>query len=196
MENERLKKQIEFLKEIDKLKQVFRQTLLMDGTRHENDAEHSWHLAMMALVLSEYASEKIDVSHVIKMVLVHDIVEIDAGDTFVYDEKGYEDKSEREKKAAERLFNILPKDQADEIKALWEEFEERKTKDAKFASALDRMQPIIHNYYTNGHSWREHGVKSHQVLERNKIVSEIAPELWQFINDILEDAINKGYIER
>ncbi|ORX24567.1 phosphohydrolase [Thermoanaerobacterium sp. PSU-2] len=196
MENERLKKQIEFLKEIDKLKQVFRQTLLMDGTRHENDAEHSWHLAMMALVLSEYASEKIDVSHVIKMVLVHDIVEIDAGDTFVYDEKGYEDKAEREKKAAERLFNILPKDQAEEIKALWEEFEERKTKDAKFASALDRMQPIIHNYYTNGHSWREHGVKSHQVLERNKIVSEIAPELWQFINDILEDAINKGYIER
>ncbi|MDN5317013.1 MAG: hypothetical protein PWR08_1137 [Thermoanaerobacterium sp.] len=196
MENERLKKQIEFLKEIDKIKQIFRQTLLMDGTRHEDDAEHSWHLAMMAMVLSEYAKEKVDVSHVIKMVLVHDIVEIDAGDTFVYDEKGYEDKEEREKKAAERIFNILPQDQANEIKALWEEFEERKTPDAKFASALDRMQPIIHNYYTNGHSWREHGVKSHQVLERNKIVGEIAPELWQFINDILEDSINKGYIER
>lgn len=196
MDNERLIKQIEFLKEIDKIKQVFRQTLLIDGTRHENDAEHSWHLAMMAIVLSEYASEKIDVSHVIKMVLVHDIVEIDAGDTFVYDEKGYEDKSEREKKAAERIFNILPKDQADEIRALWDEFEERKTPDAKFASAIDRMQPIIHNYYTKGHSWREHCVKSHQVLERNKIVSEIAPELWKFINDILEDSINKGYIER
>lgn len=196
MDNERLKKQIDFLKEIDKIKQIFRQTLLIDGTRHENDAEHSWHLAMMAMVLSEYAKEKVDVSHVIKMVLVHDIVEIDAGDTFVYDEKGYEDKSEREKKAAERIFNILPKDQADEIRALWDEFEERKTPDAKFASALDRMQPIIHNYYTKGHSWREHGVKSHQVLERNKIVSEIAPELWKFINDILEDSINKGYIER
>ncbi|MFU0782827.1 MAG: 5'-deoxynucleotidase YfbR and related HD superfamily hydrolases [Thermoanaerobacterium thermosaccharolyticum] len=196
MDNERLLKQIEFLKEIDKIKQVFRQTLLIDGTRHENDAEHSWHLAMMAIVLSEYANEKIDVSHVIKMVLVHDIVEIDAGDTFVYDEKGYEDKSEREKKAAERIFNILPKDQAEEIRALWDEFEERKTPDAKFASALDRIQPIIHNYYTNGHSWRKHGVKSHQVLERNKIVSKIAPELWKFINDILEDSINKGYIER
>ncbi|MEG6570172.1 HD domain-containing protein [Thermoanaerobacterium thermosaccharolyticum] len=196
MDNERIKKQIEFLKEIDKIKQVFRQTLLIDGTRHENDAEHSWHLAMMAMILSEYADEKIDVGHVIKMVLVHDIVEIDAGDTFVYDEKGYEDKPEREKKAAERIFNILPKDQADEIRALWDEFEERKTPDAKFASALDRIQPIIHNYYTNGHSWRKHGVKSHQVLERNKIVSKIAPELWKFINDILEDSINKGYIEK
>lgn len=196
MDNERLIRQIEFLKEIDKIKQIFRQTLLIDGTRHENDAEHSWHLAMMAMILSEYADEKIDAGHVIKMVLVHDIVEIDAGDTFVYDEKGYEDKPEREKKAAERIFNILPKDQADEIRALWDEFEERKTPDAKFASALDRIQPIIHNYCTNGHSWRKHGVKSHQVLERNKIVSKIAPELWKFINDIVEDSINKGYIEK
>ena len=196
MDNERLIRQIEFLKEIDKIKQIFRQTLLIDGTRHENDAEHSWHLAMMAMILSEYADEKIDAGNVIKMVLVHDIVEIDAGDTFVYDEKGYEDKPEREKKAAERIFNILPKDQADEIRALWDEFEERKTPDAKFASALDRIQPIIHNYYTNGHSWRKHGVKSHQVLERNKIVSKIAPELWKFINDIVEDSINKGYIEK
>ncbi|SNX53183.1 HD domain-containing protein [Thermoanaerobacterium sp. RBIITD] len=196
MDSDRLKKQIEFIVEIDKIKQVFRQTLLMDGSRHENDAEHSWHLAMMAMLLSEYTNEKVDVCHVIKMVMVHDIVEIDAGDTFVYDEKGYLDKSDREKKAADRIFNILPDDQAKEIRALWEEFEERKTPDAKYASALDRIQPILHNYYTKGHSWKEHGVKSYQVLERNKIVSEIAPELWKFINEILEDSIKKGYIER
>lgn len=196
MDSDRLKKQIEFIVEIDKLKQIFRQTLIMDETRHENDAEHSWHLAMMAMLLSEYTNEKVDVCHVIKMVMVHDIVEIDAGDTFVYDEKGYLDKPDREKKAADRIFNILPDDQAKEIRALWEEFEERKTPDAKYASALDRMQPILHNYYTKGHSWKEHGVKSYQVLERNKIVSEIAPELWKFINEILEDSIEKGYIER
>lgn len=196
MGNERLRKQIQFIVEIDKIKNVFRQTLIMNGKRHENDAEHSWHLAMMAMILSEYAKDEIDVYHVIRMVLVHDIVEIDAGDTFVYDEKGYLDKPEREEKAAERIFNILPKDQADEMRKLWDEFEARKTPDAMFASALDRMQPILHNYYTEGHSWKEHGIKSYQILDRNKIISKIAPKLWKMIQDIIEDSINKGYIER
>lgn len=196
MDFKRLEKQIEFIKEIDKLKRIYRQTLLLDGSREENDAEHSWHLAVMAILLTEYAcSREINILHVVKMVLVHDIVEIDAGDTFCYDEKGNEDKADREQKAADRIFNLLPSDQARETRKLWEEFEERSTPEARFAAALDRLQPLIHNYNTNGHTWRKHRVSSEKVLERNRPIEEGAPELWKYARHLIEDSIRKGLLE-
>ncbi|MBZ4647136.1 MAG: phosphohydrolase [Clostridia bacterium] len=197
MDSERLKRQIDFIVEIDKLKHIYRQTILMDGSRNENDAEHSWHLAVMAILLSEYAAEKnIDVLHVIKMVLIHDLVEIDAGDTFCYDEKGNEDKACREQKAADRIFNILPPDQAKEIRDLWEEFEKRETSEARFAASLDRLQPLLHNYNTKGHTWVKHNVKSDKVLKRNQPIEEGAPVLWEYVKEIIEDSISKGYLQR
>jgi putative hydrolase of HD superfamily len=158
MDDDRLKKQIAFIEEIDGLKKICRKTLLMDGTRCENDAEHSWHLAVMAMLLCEYSAQHIDLLRVMKMVLIHDIVEIDAGDTYCYDCEGNVDKREREEKAAERLFSILPADQAAELRALWEEFEECKTPEARFAASLDRFQPLLHNYRTQGRSWKEHRI--------------------------------------
>lgn len=196
MDQERFKKQIDFIVEIDKLKQIYRQTVLMDGSRQENDAEHSWHLAVMALFLSEYAEEeKMDVVRVVKMVLIHDLVEIDAGDTFCYDEKGNLDKAEREQKAADRLFNILPKDQAEELRSLWNEFEERQTPEACFAAALDRVQPLIHNYKTKGHAWQKHGTTSDKVLDRCKHIAEGSPILWKYVQEIIHDSVKKGYLK-
>jgi len=197
MDKERLKKQIEFIIEVDKLKQIYRQTLLMDGSRNENDAEHSWHLALMAMVLHEYSPKKdLDITKVLKMLLIHDLVEIYAGDTFCYDEKANLNKAERELEAAERLFNILPPDQSQEFRALWDEFEERKTPEALFASSLDRIQPLICNYLTGGHTWVKYGIKSDKVLERNLLVKEGAPELWELVEEIVEDSIKKGILER
>ncbi len=195
MDNERLERQIEFIVEIDKLKKVCRQTVLMDGSRHENDAEHSWHLAVMAMLLSEYAVDKgINVSKVIKMVLIHDIIEIDAGDTFCYDEKAHEDKQEREQRAAERLFDILPPDQTQEFMGLWEEFEERKTIEARFAAALDRLQPLLHNYHTNGHSWQKHNITSDRVIERNGAIEEASNVLWNYAKELIDKAVDKGFL--
>jgi putative hydrolase of HD superfamily len=196
MNLDRLLKQIEFIKEIDKVKSIFRQTVLMDASRNENDAEHSWHLAVMAVLLSEYSAKKdIDLTKVIKMVLVHDLVEIDAGDTYCYDEKANLDKCEREQKAADRIFGILPGGQGEEIRGLWEEFEERKSPEAKFAAALDRFQPLLHNYNTKGFAWKKHGVKSGQVIERNRHIEEGSPVLWEYVKVIIEDSIKKGYLE-
>lgn len=196
MDNERLMKQIQFIIEIDKMKQIFRQNIVIGTTRNENDAEHSWHLAIMAMLLSEYCAEKsIDVLKVVKMAIVHDLVEIDAGDTFCYDAKGHEDKAEREQKAAKRLFNILPVDQADEIYNLWREFEELKTHEAKFAACLDRLQPLILNYNTSGHTWQKPGVTSEKVSKRNRLLEENAPELWEYAKEIIEDSIKKGYLQ-
>jgi putative hydrolase of HD superfamily len=196
MINDRLMKQIKFITEIDKLKQIFRQNVVIGTSRNENDAEHSWHLAIMAILLSEYSEEKnIDVLKVIKMVIIHDLVEIDAGDTFCYDEKGYEDKEEREQLAANRLFNVLPPDQAKEIFALWSEFEALSTSEARFAACLDRLQPLILNYNTNGHTWKKPGVTSEKVLKRNKLLEENAPELWNYAKTIIEDSIVKGYLQ-
>jgi putative hydrolase of HD superfamily len=195
VDNERLEKQIEFIVEIDKLKKVCRQTVLMDGSRHENDAEHSWHLAVMAMLLSEYAVDKgINVSKVIKMVLIHDIIEIDAGDTFCYDDKAHEDKQEREQRAAERLFSILPPDQAKELMGLWQEFEERKTIEARFAAALDRLQPLLHNYHTNGHSWQKHHITSDRVIERNGAIEEASNVLWNYAKELIDKAVDKGFL--
>ncbi|NLL20945.1 MAG: HD domain-containing protein [Firmicutes bacterium] len=194
MQNNRLKQQIEFIIEIDKLKQVFRQSILMDGTRRENDAEHSWHLAIMGILLGEYSQEDLDLWRVVKMLLIHDIVEIDAGDTYCYEGTPYADKLEREKKAADRLFNILPPDQKEDFQRLWEEFEKRSTPEARFAAALDRLQPLLHNYKTKGESWKKHGVTSDQVIERNKSILEASKTLWDFAETIINDSIKKGYL--
>lgn len=196
MFNERLSKQIQFIVEIDKLKHIFRQNIVTGTTRNENDAEHSWHLAIMAMMLYEYSKVPVDVLQVIKMVIIHDLVEIYAGDTYCYDEKGYEDKAEREEKAAEKLFGMLPEDQSEEIWNLWCEFEELKTPEAKFAACLDRVQPLILNYNTNGHTWKRPGVTSEMVLKRNEILKENAPEIWEYAKEIIEDSIKKGYLKR
>ncbi|HZJ83839.1 MAG TPA: HD domain-containing protein [Clostridia bacterium] len=197
MGKERLKKQIEFIVEVDKLKNIFRQTLLMDGSREENDSEHSWHLALMAMVLYEHSSAKdLDILKVLKMLLIHDIVEIDAGDTFCYDEKGNEDKAEREAKAADRIFSLLPSNQNSEFRSLWEEFEEKQTPEARFAASLDRLQPLICNYHTNGHTWVKYGIKSDKVIDRNLPIKEGAPNLWEYVEEIVEDSIKRGFLER
>jgi putative hydrolase of HD superfamily len=191
----RLAQQIQFIIEIDKLKRVLRQTLLTDESRQENSAEHSWHLAMMAILLAEYApSPEIDVLHVIKMLLVHDLVEIDAGDTFCYDIQGNQDKATRETQAAIRLFGLLPEEQGVELRSLWEEFEAQETTAAKFAAALDRLQPLLHNQQTRGGSWRIHGIERDQVLRRVHPIKEGAPALWPVVEKIIEDCILAGYL--
>lgn len=194
MDRLRIDKQIAFIEEIDKVKQIYRRTILMDGSRNENDAEHSWHLAVMAVLLSEYAGKEIDLLKVIKMVLIHDIVEIDAGDTYCYDEAGYLDKRDREEKAADRIFNILPADQARELRDLWEEFEECNSPEAKFAASLDRFQPLLHNYRTCGLSWRKHDIAKDMVIKRNSLIGEGAPRLWNYAHDIIEDSVEKQFL--
>lgn len=190
-------KQIEFIVEIDKLKSIYRQTTLMDETRHENDAEHSWHLAVLAMLLSEYANKKeINVMHVMKMVIIHDLVEIDAGDTFAFDYEGNKDKEEREEAAAERIFGILPEDQRDEVYGIWREFEDRLTPEAKFAAALDRIQPLLHNYYTKGGTWKRHHVTLDRVLKRFECIKEGSEELAKFVEDVIKESVEKGYINK
>lgn len=192
---ERLQRQIEFLIEIDKLKQVYRQTLISDGSRQENDAEHTWHLAMMAITLAEYANNpELDLLRVVKMLLVHDLVEIDAGDTYAYDEQGHQDKEEREQKAAARIFPILPADQAEKLYGLWMEFERRETPEARFANACDRLQPLLLNYQTEGLLWKKRGITSEQVLKRNQPIADGAEPLWDYVRKLVESAVEKGYL--
>ncbi|GAK57102.1 metal dependent phosphohydrolase [Candidatus Vecturithrix granuli] len=193
--NARFEQQLEFLVEIDKVKQIFRRTLLMDQSRTENDAEHSWHLAVMAIILGEYAATpSLDIARVVKMVLIHDVVEIDAGDTYLYDEQAALDKDEREQKAAERIFALLPGDQAQEFRALWEEFEQRDTPEAKFAAALDRFQPLFHNYKTQGASWKQHGIRCEQVLQRGQQMQAGSPFLWEYAQTLIERSVESGYL--
>ncbi|BBO80551.1 hydrolase [Desulfosarcina ovata subsp. sediminis] len=195
MDLERLAQQIRFVREVDKLKTIERQTLITDATRQENDAEHSWHLALMALVLGEYARDgAIDLLHVVRMVLIHDLVEIDAGDTYCYDTAGYADKAERETAAAERIFNLLPADQAGDFRALWDEFEAGDTPEARFANALDRLQPLMHNVFTDGKMWQRHGIVKSQVVERNQRIDAGAPDLWRFARELIESAVDRGHL--
>ncbi len=194
LDKNRFEKQLSFLIEIDKMKSVFRRTMLIDLTRRENDAEHSWHFALTALVLCEYAKDDVDITRVIKMALVHDLVEVYAGDTFAYDEAGYADKEERELKAADKIFGMLPDDQRDEFRALWDEFEDFNTKESCYANAIDRLQPFINNYKTDGYTWREGNVNKAQVYKRMGAVRLYAPELWPFLEYVIDDAIEKGYI--
>jgi putative hydrolases of HD superfamily len=191
----RLEQQLDFVRELDKLKRVLRQTQLMDGSRRENDAEHCWHLAMMALVLGEHAGSAVDLSRVVKMLLLHDVVEIDAGDTFLYaSSDAAAAQVERESQAAERIFGLLPRDQADEFRALWEEFEARASDEAKFARALDRLQPLLHNHANGGGTWREFGITVEQVIAKKKLVAEGAPALWEFALQLIEESVRCGYL--
>lgn len=179
-DKKRLEQQMAFALEMDGLKQIGRQTYLKDACRKENDAEHSWHLALMALLFHEYANEPVDVLRVVSMVLVHDIVELDAGDTYAYDTAGNADKREREVAAADRIFALLPDDQTAYFRALWEEFEARETPEAKFAHTLDHIQPLMLNAASGGKSWKEHGIRLEQILQRNAKTAEGSEELWQY----------------
>lgn len=190
--DERLRKQLEFVYELDKLKSIHRQSYIADGSKHENDAEHSWHLALMCMLLSEYSNQDIDVLRTMSMVLIHDAVEIDAGDTYAYDDIGNSSKRERELKAAERIFNILPMEQAKQVRELWDEFEEKQTPESKFANALDRLQPLILNHLTDGRAWREHGIKKSQVQNRIKHVGEASEEFENIMNQIIHFNVEKG----
>jgi putative hydrolase of HD superfamily len=196
MTDQRLEKQLAFVVEIDKLKSVYRRTLLVDRSRNDNSAEHSWHLAVMAMALSEYAAEPVDVCRVMRMVLVHDLVEVYAGDTFVYDTGPLSDKEDRERRAADRIFGMLAADQTRELRALWDEFEKRQTPEARFAAALDRFQSLLTNYHTEGHAWRRHNIRYDTVIERNRHIAEGAPRLWEYVKAMLDDAVQKGYLER
>ena len=196
MSEERLKKQLEFLVEIDKMKNVLRRTLIVDGSRRENDAEHSWHLAMLAMVLEEYSEREINISRVVRMCLVHDLVEVYAGDTFAYDEKGYEDKFARETAAADKLFSMLPTEQGEEFRALWEEFDEAQTADAMYAAAMDRLQPMMNNFLTDGHTWKEGKVTSDKVLDRMQPIKKATPELWQVVEYIVSTSIERGILQK
>ena len=194
-EQERFSKQMEFIVEIDKLKHIERQSALCDGTRQENDTEHSWHIALMAVLLSEYANSiDIDLLKVVKMLLIHDLVEIDAGDTFAYDLVGNSDKKQRERVAAKRIFGILPEDQNKELLSLWEEFESRATPEARFASALDKLQPLILSYNNKGWSWKKHGVVSNQIFESKKDITKGSENLWEYAKSLIQKSIDAGFL--
>ncbi len=178
--NERLEQQMNFCREIDKEKFILRQTLLSNGTQHEDDAQHAWHMAIMTLLLSEYANEKIDVLKTVSMLLIHDLVEIDAGDTFAYDEEAKKSQRERELRAADRIFGLLPEDQKQKFRSLWDEFEEGKTPEALFAHTMDNLQPAMLNATTQGKMWEEKGVRLSQILERNQTTRLGSEELWKY----------------
>jgi putative hydrolase of HD superfamily len=191
----RFTQQLQFILEIDKLKHILRQTLLTDASRQENSAEHSWHIAIMAMIFAEYAPQTTDISRAIKMLLIHDIVEIDAGDTFCYDTQGYLNKAEREIEAANRIFGLLPNDLEQELREIWEEFELQNTPTAKFAAALDRIQPFLHNGQTQGGTWRLHHITREQVMKRMAPVAEGTPELWDAIQQMINDFAEAGYLK-
>jgi putative hydrolases of HD superfamily len=190
----RLNQQLQFVLEIDRLKQILRQTLLTDGSRRENSAEHSWHIAIMGMILFEYAPAGADLLGALKMLLIHDLVEIDAGDSFCYDAAAYLDKDQREQQAADRIFGLLPYEQQQELRLLWEEFEARQTPTAQFATALDRLQPVLHNQQTAGHTWQLNQITQAQVLERVRPIATGAPALWPYMQQLLADCVAAGYL--
>ena len=190
----RLEQQLQFILEIDKVKKIIRQTPLSDASRKENDAEHSWHIALMAYLLQEYAEEPVEVSKVMLMVLIHDLVEIDAGDTYAYDTEGAKTKDEREKKAADRIFGMLPEEQGMYLKALWEEFEAYETAEAKYAHMLDNFQPLLLNDAAGGISWTEHQVKKSQIYKRNEKVEETSATIWKCMQDKIDKHIQAGHV--
>jgi len=195
MINDRLKKQLDFFLELDKMKNLYRQSYVLHENRRENDAEHSWHIAVTALLLSEYANKDIDINKVVKMLLIHDVVEIDAGDTYCYDADGNTTKAEREEKAARRIFGLLPDDQKKEYYSLWREFEDSQTNEARFAAVMDRIQPLMLNYTKGGISWQEHGLHKDQVMRRNADYFSESDELAGLIKSVLDDAQSKGWLK-
>lgn len=195
VQRERLEQQIRFIVEADKVKNIFRQTYLADGQRKENDAEHSWHLALSAVLLREHIKEDVNLEKVMIMVLIHDLVEIDAGDTYAYDSEGAKTKREREVKAADRIFGMLPEDQGKYFRSLWDEFEEYETADAKFAHLLDNFQPLLLNDASDGKSWSEHGVCKSQVCRRNERIPETSAAVWEKMLEIMDAHIEKGHLK-
>lgn len=196
MDKSRIDRQFDFIREIDKEKLITRQTYLSNAVRKENDAEHAWHMAVMAVLLSEYANDDIDVLKTIIMLLIHDIVEIDAGDTYAYDEKGLSTQHEREQKAADRIFGLLPKDQCEKLKSLWEEFESGESNEAKFAHTLDNIQPTMLNAATDGKAWAEHEVKLSRILKRNQNTADGSQKLWDYSkNNFIMPNLEKGRIK-
>lgn len=195
MMKSRIDEQFDFLREIDKEKEILRQTYLADGTRREDDAEHAWHLAMMVMVLGEYSNEPIDNCHTMEMVMIHDLIEIYAGDTYAYDADGNKTKRERELKAADSLFAILPEDQGQRLRALWDEFEENMTAEAHFANMCDKIQPVMLTDAADGKSWKEHGVKVSQLYRRNERTHEGSEKLWDYTDStMIRPAVQKGYL--
>ena len=194
--NERLKKQLDFVLEIDKEKNIFRQTHLSSHGRRENDAEHAWHMSVMAYLLKEYANEEVDIARVMMMCLIHDIVEIDAGDTYAYDEEGLKTQKERENAAKERIFSLLPEDQKEELTALFDEFEAAETPESRYAHAMDNMQPLILNNSNNGGDWKEHDVCAEQVYKRQKQTRYGSEVLFQAADEILQENIRKGNLKQ
>ncbi len=192
---ERLEKQIRFIVEIDKVKNIFRQTYLADAGRKENDAEHSWHIALMAYLLQEYAEKPVDVSKVMLMVLIHDLVEIDAGDTYAYDDAGAETKRAREEAAADRIFGLLPEDQGKYFRELWEEFEAYESPEGKYAHLLDNFQPLLLNDASGGLSWQEHQVRKSQIYKRNEKIEETSETIWNCMKEIVQKHIECGHVE-
>ena len=193
--DERLQKQLDFILEIDKEKNIFRQTHLSGHGRNENDAEHAWHMAIMAYLLQEYSNEKIDVARVMLMCLIHDVVEIDAGDTYAYDAEGLKTQKVREEAAKERLYSMLPEDQKADLVAIFDEFEERKTPEAKFARALDNLQPLLLNHSNDGGDWKNHDVTAEQVYGRQSRTREGSEKLFEVTDQILKENIAKGNLK-
>jgi putative hydrolase of HD superfamily len=187
-------RQLQFVRELDRLKHVLRQTSLIDGSRRENSAEHSWHIAAMAVVLAEHAAEPFDLGRALQLLLLHDVVEIDAGDTFCYDADGNLDKAERERRAAQRIFGLLPPPQGDELLALWEEFEAGASPEARFANAMDRLEPLLQNHANGGGTWRLHGITRAQVLARMAPIKTGAPGLWPYVTALIDEACRAGNI--
>ncbi|MCF0065322.1 HD domain-containing protein [Dyadobacter chenwenxiniae] len=191
-----LLKQIEFIKEVDKLKYILRKTKLINSDRNENDAEHSWHLSLMAIVLAGHANFPIDLLRVIKMLLIHDIVEIDAGDTFIYDTQKDHSNTEEERKAANRIFGLLPDEQAGELIAIWEEFELGQTNEAKFARAMDRLEPLLQNTSNNGGTWNEFGINYEKVYNKKQIIQQGSDSIWQYAEQLINESVEKGILRK
>lgn len=196
MQTDNLVKQVSFIKEIDKLKYIQRKTKLFNSDRPENDAEHSWHLAMMTIVLAEHSDKPINVLKVLKMVLIHDIVEIDAGDIFLYDTSKNHDNTEQERIAAQRIFGLLPIEQAEEFIAIWEEFEEGITNEAKFAKSMDRFEPLLQNTSNNGGTWAEFKVPYQKVYDKKKAIKEGSTSIWNYAENLINESVDKGILKK
>lgn len=196
MQTENLLQQVAFIKEIDKLKYIQRKTKLFNSDRHENDAEHSWHLAMMTIVLSAHSDKPIDVLKVVKMVLIHDIVEIDAGDVFIYDTVKNHTNTDEELLAAQRIFGLLPKEQAEEFIAIWQEFEDGKTDEAKFAKTMDRFEPLLQNTSNNGGTWKEFDVPYQKVYDKKVTIKDGSAIIWNYAENLINESVEKGILKK